>query len=223
MLTLLLVLACLVPKINSQTQEKYVALSFDDGPAGKITESLLDGLARADVKATFFLCCYRMEQYPQVVQRMAEEGHEIGVHGCSHNYFTRMSKEDLQNELRCSKNTIKTLTGSPPVLLRPPGGLYNESVLDAAEKEELSLILWGMDPEDWDPAKRGSTTKQVIHKVKNGDIVLLHDLSRENVQAALEIIEILKQEGFRFCTVSQLAERSNTTLSPGSVYHGFVL
>lgn len=217
---LLLALCCLFPRVKA-TSTKYVALTFDDGPVGKITERLLDGLKRRQVTATFFLCCYRITDHPELVQRMANEGHEMGVHGCSHKYFTQMSKKELTDEILCTKTAIQNLTGNSPKLLRPPGGLYNERVRQLAESEGFSLILWNVDPEDWDPARRAGTVKMVTERVKHGDVVLLHDLSYENVQNTLALIDNLHAKGFRFCTVSELAEIGKTPLLSGKIYTAF--
>ena len=216
-----LVLLCLIPQYTAQTAEPSVALTFDDGPAGRITEKLLDALAERNVRATFFLCCYRMESYPAVVQKMAQDGHEIGIHGCSHLYFTQMPKDKLQAEIACTANTIKNLAGTVPSLLRPPGGLYNETVRRTAEEAGLSILLWSVDPEDWDPAMRRRTVRHVVTKAKHGDIILLHDLSEENITAALEIVDMLTKKGFRFCTVSELAELNGQMIEAGKIYRQF--
>lgn len=201
--------------------KKYAALTFDDGPAGQITQQLLEGLRERNVRATFFLCCYRMEQYPNPVEQMAEDGHEIGIHGCSHEYFTRLTNEQLQEEIRHTAGNIIGLTGTQPTLLRPPGGLYNQDVRQTVESSGLSMILWSLDPEDWDRTKRGTTANYVVSRIRPGDVVLLHDLSRENVAAALEIIDRLTAQGWTFVTVSRLAELSGTELTPGGIYRSF--
>lgn len=216
----ILCLCFFVPQVQARN-EQYIALTFDDGPAGKITKQLLDELKSRQIPATFFLCCYRVTEYPNLVQRMAEEGHEFGIHGCSHKYFTQMTKKELEGEILCTKTAVKNLTGVSPSLIRPPGGLYNEAVRQTAEQHGLSMILWSLDPEDWDPKQRGKTVERVTNKAKHGDIVLLHDLSRENVQAAVSIIDKLRAKGFCFCTVSQLAELAGKTMEPGKIYNAF--
>lgn len=211
----------LMPKAQARQDVKYAALTFDDGPAGKITARLLDGLQRRQVTATFFLCCYRVTESPELVKRMATEGHEIGIHGCSHKYFTQMSEKELTQEILCTKTAVENLTGISPALIRPPGGLYNKTVQKIAEKEGLSMVLWSVDPEDWDPKQRGDTVERVTKRIKHGDIVLLHDLSFQNVQATLSIVDKLHAKGFRFCTVSELAELADADLLPGGIYTAF--
>ena len=212
---------CLIPNSGAQTEHAWIALTFDDGPAGKITEQLLDELDRQNIPATFFLCCYRIQQYPDTVRRMAQAGHETGIHGCSHLYFTQMTETQLQDEISCTAKAIRDLTGTAPSLLRPPGGLYNEAVRQAAKKADCSILLWSVDPEDWNPVMRKKAANHVIKNAKHGDIILLHDLSKENTAAVLDIINGLKKRGFRFCTVSELAAKAGTTLTPGNIYRRF--
>lgn len=208
------ILLCLCGTVSA----KRVALTFDDGPSGKITEKLLDGLQERQIPATFFLCCYRITEHPAAVQRMAKDGHELGVHGCTHEYFTRLDEKQLRNEILTTSQAIHDLTGSYPMVLRPPGGLYNDRVLHTVEEAGLPVILWSVDPEDWDPAQRTKTVSRVVGKVKDGDIILLHDLSMQNVTSALKVADELTEKGFTFCTVSQLA---SAPLNAGKVYRSF--
>lgn len=216
----LILFFCLLPRPMA-AEEKCIALTFDDGPAGKITSRLLEQLENRQVPATFFLCCYRVTQYPDLVKKMALNGHELGIHGCSHKYFTQMSETELENELLCTQTAIRDLTGITPVLMRPPGGLYNKAVEHTAQKHGLTVVLWSIDPEDWDPQKRSGTANHVLSRAKDGDIVLLHDLSQENVDAALQVIDGLKARGFTFCTVSELAQKRDIPLPPGSIHTAF--
>lgn len=200
---------------------KQVALTFDDGPAGKPTERLLDGLAQRGIPATFFLCCYRITEAPETVKRIAREGHELGVHGATHGYFTKMTDRQLRGEILSTAQAIRDLTGQRPTLLRPPGGLYDDRVLALCRESDFPVILWTVDPEDWDPAQRSKTVRRVTERVKDGDVILLHDLSEENTDAALAIADRLAAQGYTFCTVSQLAREKGISLAPGTVYRGF--
>ena len=94
----LLCTLCLLP-VRAGEAERYLALTFDDGPSGRFTARLLDGLAERGVKATFFLCGYRIDQYPELTARIAAEGHEIGTHGNRHEFFTQLSAEEVCADL----------------------------------------------------------------------------------------------------------------------------
>ena len=146
----LLAAICLcLPASAGDTPAGYVALTFDDGPSGPITMRLLDGLRERGAHATFFLCGYRMEQYPAPVPRYLAEGHELGVHSTVHANLTKLSPGDLRRDLSDTVRAIETSAGVRPTLLRPPGGAYNEAVLEAAEAKGLSVILWSVDTRDW--------------------------------------------------------------------------
>ena len=106
LLSLLLCAVLLLYPVHAAEQPKYLALTFDDGPSGVYTERLLNGLAQRQVHATFFLCGYRIEQYPQITQRIAEDGHEIGMHGDQHRFFTEMSPSEGCDDLSAATQKL---------------------------------------------------------------------------------------------------------------------
>ena len=214
LLIFLLLVSALLPKAQA-AEEKWVALTFDDGPS-EWTQTLLDGLAEREVTATFFLCGCQIRAYPEQASAVARAGHELGVHGYSHEYFHRMTDEALREELSSTAELIGN-----PTLLRPPGGLFRENTEEVCRERGWPVILWSLDPEDWDPKQRKYTVSRVVQGAKNGDIILLHDLSAQNAQSALSCIDRLKEKGFRFCTVSELAEKAGVTMEPGKIYRSF--
>ena len=154
--SILLALLILAAPVRAAEDEKWVALTFDDGPSGALTERLLDGLAARDVKATFFVCGYRVAEYPAALRRIAAEGHEIGLHSEKHDYMQKMDYEAVLDDLTRCRAEVAECCGTQARLFRPPGGLYSETVLRASSKLDLSLILWSVDPEDWDAKKAAS-------------------------------------------------------------------
>jgi len=193
-----------------------VALTFDDGPSGRFTQRLLDGLEERQVSATFFLCGYRIAQYPELTKRIAEEGHEIGLHGYSHSNMAGMAPGELNREL---EDTMALLPDNADIhLLRPPGGQTTDTVAQAAAGRGVAIITWSVDPKDWAVKDAKAVTEAVVSRVKDGDIILLHDMTDSSVDAALAIIDKLEQQGYRFCTVSELAENKGMELAPGSCY-----
>ncbi len=210
-----------VPSGGEGLPKKLAALTFDDGPTGKTTEALLDGLQARYVPATFFLCGYRIEQFPDLVKRIAEEGHEIAIHGKTHSYLNRMDAAQIQEELQSTSDMVEELTGTRPVLLRPPGGLTSEALQTEAARENLALIFWSVDPEDWRIHDANAVTSRILKKVGDGDIILMHDLSRSSVQAALAVVDRMQAEGYQFCTVSELAAAREVELIPGNKYYKF--
>ena len=218
---MVLALALLAAPVQASEEEKWAALTFDDGPSGALTERLLDGLAARGVKATFFVCGYRVAEYPEALRRIAAEGHEIGLHSEKHDYMQKMGYEAVLDDLTRCRAEVAECCGAQARLFRPPGGLYSETVLRASSELDLSVILWSVDPEDWDAKKAASVLPTIRKEVFPGSIILMHDLHGSSIDAALTAIDELTAQGYRFCTVSELAERAGTTLRAGAVYSSF--
>lgn len=216
---LLLCLSLILMPVRAAEPEKYVALTFDDGPSGRFTRALLDALAERDVKATFFLCGYRIKDDPSLTARIASEGHEIGIHGYTHSCMADMCRENIEKEIRATQNLLPENYQS--VLLRPPGGKQSDAVRKAALDAGLSMVTWSVDPRDWQTSDAQTVTQRVLRNVHDGDVILLHDMSYSSVQAALAIIDKLRADGFGFVTVSQLALLHGQTLVPGEFYSHF--
>lgn len=220
LLSIFLTLAMLaIPPVRAEST-KYVALTFDDGPSGRFTRRLLAGLEERQVQATFFLCGYRLEIYPELAQQIHDAGHEIGLHGYSHTDMAILSRKDLQKEIL---NTHALLPeGCEVTFLRPPGGSSTPLLEQIAAQENLAILMWSVDPRDWATHDASAVETAVISQVQDGDIILLHDLSHSSVDAALGIIDRLQKENFQFVTVSQLAKLKGITPQAGKTYHSFL-
>ena len=215
----ILLLCLMVIPAQASSGRKYIALTFDDGPSGRYTQALLDGLKLRGAKATFLLCGYRMEQYPQLTQRIFDEGHEIGYHGFSHDSMQRMSRRQIGQELIDSQALLPE--DCDPVWFRPPGGVVTDGVRQVAQARQLALLSWSVDPMDWKIKSTATIEQTVLKNVGDGDIILLHDMSMTSVQAALDIVDALQEQGFRFVTASELAKLRKTAIKPGAVYKNF--
>ena len=178
-------------------------------------------MAARGVKATFFVCGYRVAEYPAALQRIAAEGHEIGLHSEKHDYMQKMGYEAVLDDLTRCRAEVAECCGAQARLFRPPGGLYSETVLRASSELDLSVILWSVDPEDWDAKKAASVLPTIRKEVFPGSIILMHDLHGSSIDAALTAIDELRAQGYRFCTVSELAAKSGTALRPGEIYSSF--
>lgn len=200
-------------------EKKYVALTFDDGPSGRYTRTLLDGLALRGAKCTFLLCGYRIKQYPEITQRIIEEGHEVGFHGYSHGSMKSMSRRTIGQELIDSQALLPE--NCKPAFFRPPGGFVTDGIRQVAQARHLALLSWSVDPKDWATENTGDIEKAVLKSIKDGDIVLLHDMTASSVQAALDIVDVLQGQGYRFVTVSELARLRRVRLEPGEIYKSF--
>ena len=215
---LVLSLSFLVLPVQAQ-EAKYVALTFDDGPSGKYTRQLLDGLYDRGVQATFLLCGYRMRDYPDLTRRIYDEGHEIGYHGFTHKNMKTMSRRESARELTDSQALLPE--GCRPVFLRPPGGCCSDAVRQVAESRNLAILNWSVDPRDWATHDTAAVERSVLKNIKDGDIVLLHDMSASSGQAALDIIDVLLEQEYEIVTVSCLARLREAKLKPGQTYSRF--
>jgi len=213
------IIICLLSFPVSAQDEKLVALTFDDGPSGRYTTRLLDGLRERNVKATFLLCGYRMEQYRELTELIFQEGHEIGLHGYSHKSLEKSCKNCVDEEIE--KAIALVPKGCPVTFFRAPGGVCSASVKAAAAQRGLCLLNWSVDPRDWAVRNAQAVASMVIENVKDGDVILLHDMSDSSVDASLAIIDKLQADGYRFVTASELAMEKNIQLVPGTLYRRF--
>ena len=216
---LLLCLSLVFLPVRGEAAAKYVALTFDDGPSGRYTRSLLKGLKARDVQATFLLCGYRIEQYPELAEAIHTAGHEIGCHGYSHKNLQNLSRRDIAGEIERMQQLLPE--GCTVTFLRPPGGCCSDSVRQVAEARGLAILGWSVDPRDWATTDIGAIEKTVLERVRDGDVILLHDMTESSVQAAFDIVDALKSRGFRFVTASRLAVLRGTRLTPGKTYDRF--
>lgn len=213
-----LVLPLLVLRVHA-SETKYVALTFDDGPSGRFTEALLDGLYDRGARGTFLLCGYRVAQYPELTQRIFDEGHEIGFHGYSHKTMKGMSRRAIAQEIQDTEVLLPE--GCHPRFLRPPGGFLSDPVVQVAQARGLPILKWSVDPKDWATNDTAAIEASVLNRIRDGDIVLLHDMSESSVRAALAIVDQLLEEDFEFVTVSELVRIRQARLVPGKEYTAF--
>lgn len=182
-------------------EERYAALTFDDGPNKEYTAQLLDGLKERGIRATFFLMGQNIPGNEALVLRMKEEGHLIGNHSYRHVELTKEGQGVVLEELEKTEDMICQLTGQRPQYVRPPFGAWDESLHDLTR---LTPVLWSVDSLDWKLRNRDRIVKRVLKDVEDGDIILMHDIFPSSVQAALEIADRLTEEGYRFVTVDEL-------------------
>ncbi len=218
-LGLLLALAVLAVPARGVEPVQYMAITFDDGPSGRFTRALLAGLEERNVKATFFLCGYRLADYGELAARIHRAGHEIGLHGYSHRDMTALSPGELAGELR---DTLALLPeGGVVNLLRTPGGKVNSTVAQAAKQQHLAVIKWDTDPQDWATEDASLICRRILEQARDGSVILVHDLSDSSVAGALMAVDELQRRGVRFLTVSQLALLRLCQLESGKCYTGF--
>lgn len=182
-------------------EKRKIALTFDDGPHPYYTEQLLDGLKERGVKVTFFVTGEHAALHPDVILQMHEEGHLIGNHTYSHMQLRSANREKFKKELLATNEVIGEITGEEVLYVRPPYGTWDKSL-----EEELSMfpVLWTIDPLDWCSDDVGCIVTNVVDRVEENDIILMHDYYESSVTAALEIVDELQEEGYVFATVEEI-------------------
>lgn len=202
-------------QVPAEERVPLVALTFDDGPRTDTTAQLLDGLALREIPATFFLVGSCIPGREDIVRRMAAEGHQIGVHTYDHVQVTQLSRGEFAEQLSSTRGLLEGILGPGEFWLRPPYGIVNDAVRRWADGP---LVLWSVDPEDWKDKNRARIVSDVVSRVEDGDIILLHDIYPTSVQAALEIADALTDRGFCFVTVEQMLVLRGETPRAGALY-----
>jgi peptidoglycan/xylan/chitin deacetylase (PgdA/CDA1 family) len=187
--------------------DKWIALTFDDGPSA-YTENLLNELKKRDVHVTFFIVgAYATNTKREwLFKRMSDEGHEIGNHTWGHNG----AADVLIGSLQATDDLVRSVTGKTPALMRPPGGGVNAQTRACGKP----IILWSIDPRDWENRNGTYIYNHVVNNAQSGSIVLLHDSHSTTIPAALKIIDTLKARGYAFVTVSQMLGNAK----PNTIY-----
>ena len=178
-----------------------IALTLDDGPSTAWTPTLLDGLKERGVKATFFLIGENADKNPEIVKRMAEEGHLIGNHTYHHVELTKVSENEARLELADTSAVIVRITGKEPEYMRPPFGAWQRKL---EQEIQMLPVLWTIDPLDWTTENQDEIVNKVVTEAEENDIILLHDCYKSSIEAGLRIVDILQEEGFVFVTVDEL-------------------
>ena len=194
-----------------------VALTFDDGPNPRFTPQLLDLLGEHQIKATFFVVGAKAKEFPEILERISEEGHEIGVHNFEHTSNWLLSPSAYQRNLTKSIETINGITGKKPIYYRPPWGHFNFVTLFF--RQNLKVIMWSHISQDWKLTSEMELYGKLEGVDKTGDFILLHDCGETLgadqeapavMLSALErfIIE-MKAKDVQFSTVASLLEMKN--------------
>lgn len=195
-------------KSNTNDQMK-IALTFDDGPHPRKTEKILNILDKYNVKATFFVIGVNVQNYPNVLNKVIDKGHELGNHTFSHQILKSASVNKIKSEILNTEDALYDHYSVTTNLLRPPCGLYDSNLVDIAKEKGYKIVLWTVDTKDWAHESAGNIVKNVLANVKSGDIILFHDYvsGNEHTAEALDIlIPKLQEMGYKFVTVSELLQ-----------------
>lgn len=204
------------PTPTPQVEEGgLIAITFDDGPRRTTTTALLDGLSQRGCPATFFLIGAQIAGNEDIILRMEGEGHQIGIHSYDHEKLEGLNQVDFDAQVERERGVLTALLGYDDFMLRPPYGMHDQQVQTMAESP---IILWSIDPEDWQNHDVDALVAEVVAEAQDGSIILMHDIFEESVEAALAIVDALHEKGYLFCTIEELFEAKNIALEDGGVY-----
>lgn len=190
-------LAAALPVVNSG--EKFVYLTFDDGPNDIYHPMILDILKKYNVKATFFLVGQNSKKYEDITKRTIAEGHAIGNHSLTHAFLPKLPPNAVFKEIKETKNILTIINDDNEVyLFRPPYGGINKDVSSDVTDLRLRMYLWDVDPRDWSDPSVDDLINRVLSHVRNGSDILMHSNHLVTAKALPKIIESLQAQGFSF-------------------------
>lgn len=192
-----------------------IALTYDDGPS-KYTQELLDVLKENNSTATFFVLGIQINKYKEVIPLIIEYGNQIGNHSFDHKRLTTLNDEELYNQINRTDNLVYEAALYKPYVMRPPYGSTSEEL---NEKLQKPIIKWSIDTRDWECRNAEAITKHILDNVKDGDIILMHDIYESTLEASKTVIPELIERGYQLVTVSELSEYSDVILQAGQTYY----
>lgn len=195
------------------------AVTYDDGPSASLTPQFLDLLEEYHVVATFFEVGYRLEAHPEFLQRMEDMGCEVANHTYDHKYFSKLSLEEVMDEVESTNDIIRSVLGHGAALVRCPGGITPQFVRDNVP---YPLIYWTIDTRDWESRNAEKVIAHVTgDRNLDGDIILMHSIHEPTLEASRTIIPYIIEQGYQMVTVSELAYFRGVTLENGVTYVNF--
>lgn len=197
-----------------------IALTFDDGPRTSVTSRILDSLKANGGRATFFMVGSNVTANQGVIKRMVDQGCEVANHTYDHKYLTKLNRDQIVSQVGSTNQKIQAACGVTPVLVRPPGGYIDARSLSVLGNMGMSAIMWSIDTRDWQHRNAKKTIDTVLSQVKDGDIILMHDIYSTTADAAEVLIPELTSRGYQLVTVSQLASYRGG-IQPGHKYSQF--
>lgn len=179
-----------------------VALTFDDGPS-EYTKEIIDTLKKYEANATFFVLGNKVTAYQDVIRESINNGNEIGNHTYNHKWLSRLSKDEIIEQITKTQNILKETVHYTPTHLRPTYGSVNQRI---RKNTELEITLWTIDTKDWKVKNVDRIVERAIQNIEDGDIILMHDIFERSSEAVKKLVPILKEKGFQLITISELEE-----------------
>ena len=208
-----------LPIYSVDIEEKKIAISFDCAWGVEYTDKLLDIMEKNDVKCTFFAVQFWVEKYPEYAQKIVDSGHELGTHSRTHSYMSKLSKEEIVDELQTSCEAIEKATGQKTNLFRAPYGDYDNLLIDTAKEMGLYTIQWDVDSLDWKNLSGTEIALRIVNGAKNGSLILCHNNGLHTAEALPMIFSTLKNRGYEFVPIGQLIYKDNYTIDTNGRQH----
>lgn len=205
---------------NIDPNRPMVALTYDDGPSPTVTPRILKCLQDNGGRATFFMVGKQVIKSPDVLKQMVAQGCEVANHTYDHTLMTKVAPSELAAQLAATNQVVSDACGISPVLMRPCGGAKTTDGMNIVGAISMPAILWSIDTLDWKTRDASQTIQNVLSQVKDGDIILMHDLYDATGEASETIIPELVNRGFQLVTVSELASYRGGMI-PGKSYSQF--
>lgn len=192
--------------INGPADSQQVALTFDDGPDGKITPEILDILKAKGVNASFFFIGNNVKMYPDVVKRAYGEGNLVLNHSMDHPDFMKLTPDKIRQEVTGTEDSIYSIIGKRPAIIRPPYGSVSQEDIDLLNSSGCKAVIWSIDTLDWSQKDSSNIANNVLDNVRNGDIILMHSNGdkKATAEALPQIIDGLKAKGYTIVTLDKL-------------------
>lgn len=197
-----------------QKEAKLVAFTFDDGPS-KYTLDIANILEEYNASATFFEVGYNIKAHPEITKELSERGFEIANHTTDHSKLTKLTETKYLSKINDNNAIFKELTGKDMPYLRPPYGSYNDKI---KAKAGVPIVTWSLDTRDWESRNKDKVIEMVINNIKEGDIILFHDLYESTRNAVKELMPLLKEQGYQAVSVGELFKSKGITLEAGTSY-----
>ncbi|MDR1570147.1 MAG: polysaccharide deacetylase family protein [Oscillospiraceae bacterium] len=210
--------ATIAPTAEPRASGANVAITFDDGPS-IYTSSLLGVLRANGARATFCVLGNRVSKNKKVVKQAVDQGCEVIGHSWDHASLIKLSEGEIYDELLKTRNAIESVTGVRTRLYRPPYGSTNELVRSVSKNLDMSMVLWSIDTEDWLYKDSDRLYNYILDNVKDGAIILCHDIHQSTVEAMKRIIPELVRRGYNLITISELMDFDNAEPVAGKVYY----
>lgn len=192
---------------RGHTDDRVVALTFDDGPGGASTRRVLRVLGDHGVRATFFVLGANAEREPRLLAAIANAGHELGNHASSHTSFRSLFPSEIDAELDQTADAIEAITGLRPRFVRPPFGRFPPSSVDLIRERGEDIVLWSVDANDWAGGSAESIAQGVVAAAQPGAVILMHDTAPHTADALPLVIAGLTKRGFTIVPLSELLAR----------------